>query len=584
MRTTSLQIWNRPLHVSERVRNPAFCAEGADRRIVARCVFQKAGGVMNYRRSGVNYIFWAMYGLTVCAALTVQAKSVCLLWGRGEVWWYLPAAGGCILLLFLVLFLPSRLICGKWGGKKDSRRAGHGRSRLAEGGYLALLIAVSLALRLLQLREAGAAGLQDAAVTLTAFAGFPFAALTFSSLSAWLKLLLSACAESGIRAAGLLPPLYETLGILLLYPALRSLAGRFPAALVTAVLAFLPVFPGLSAAGGPDGFFLTAAAVLLLFSSFYVKCFSLGNLSLKRPSPGKNAAACAVLCGFPAGAAAFLDSAFFPFLLFPIWASFLVLPAEGPLRRNRRMRKKEQNPENGQRAGSGLVVSRKRKAAGTVVLLLSAVLGYAALLALQTWISGEGPVETLAGKYGFAEGFSGRLWIENRVSEDMSAGGISFLLAERGILWLIPVVCFCVLYIFGFFDQKGNVGSVWLPSFLLSTVLCFSAREGEAKWTAAFFCWLVMAAMGLHSAFFREERRKRRRKDPEEAVAASAAALENGEKKTEHELLPGEPIPNPLPVPKKRAHREMDYAYEPGEDEMFFDIDQVEEGDDFDYQ
>ena len=70
---------------------------------------------MSYRRSGVNYILWALYGLTVCAALTRQAESVCLLFGWEEVQWCLLAAAGCICLLFLVLFLPAHLLAGRWG-------------------------------------------------------------------------------------------------------------------------------------------------------------------------------------------------------------------------------------------------------------------------------------------------------------------------------------------------------------------------------------------------------------------------------------------------------------------------------------
>ena len=42
------------------------------------------------------------------------------------------------------------------------------------------------------------------------------------------------------------------------------------------------------------------------------------------------------------------------------------------------------------------------------------------------------------------------------------------------------------------------------------------------------------------------------------------------------------PSSDPLPGPRKHVPRQMDYAYEPGEDEMFFDIDQLKEGDDFD--
>ena len=77
---------------------------------------------MSYRRSGVNYILWALYGLTVCAALTMQAETVCMLLGWAEVQWYLLAAAGCILLLFFLLFLPVRLLSGRYGssGKKSA--------------------------------------------------------------------------------------------------------------------------------------------------------------------------------------------------------------------------------------------------------------------------------------------------------------------------------------------------------------------------------------------------------------------------------------------------------------------------------
>lgn len=41
-------------------------------------------------------------------------------------------------------------------------------------------------------------------------------------------------------------------------------------------------------------------------------------------------------------------------------------------------------------------------------------------------------------------------------------------------------------------------------------------------------------------------------------------------------------IPNPLPLPKQHERKEMDYAFIPEEDKMHYDIDVVEENDDFD--
>ncbi len=41
-------------------------------------------------------------------------------------------------------------------------------------------------------------------------------------------------------------------------------------------------------------------------------------------------------------------------------------------------------------------------------------------------------------------------------------------------------------------------------------------------------------------------------------------------------------IPNPLPLPKKHVRRDMDYAFEPEEEQMKFDLDDLDELDDFD--
>ena len=300
---------------------------------------------------------------------------------------------------------------------------------------------------------------------------------------------------------------------------------------------------------------------LLIFSSLYIENLSAGLAFQKVPSVRKSAVGWAVLSGLLAGAAVFLDSAFVPLLLFPIWASIFVLPAD----------RTQQGVRSVRKAGG------KKRAAGIAALVFSAVLGYAAILALQVWISGAGPLEALMDRYG------------------LLAGSFGQLSAETGIFWMIPVICLCILYIFAFFDQQRNVGSVWLLPFLLSTFRCVFAQSGGAECAVALLFWLIMAGMGLHGAFFREVKRKGRREAGVSASVVSASAVpatavpgENGgiEERisTERRPLPGEPIPNPLPGPKKHERREMDYAFEPGEDRMFFDIDRVEEGDDFDYQ
>ena len=470
---------------------------------------------MRYHRSGANYILWALYGLMVCAVLTMQARTFCLLLGFEKVQWYLLVAAGIIFVLFFLLFLPIRLLAGKMGDGRKEGRFG----RLLEGLYLILIIAVSLALRLLGMKEAAEGGRGG---VLAAVSGFPFASLTFSSLYAWLSLTLSAWMQDGVLAAGFLRPLYETLGILLFYPSLRALAGRIPAVCVTASLSLLPFFSDSYGTGGQEGFFLTASAVLLLLAALYLE-----KLSDKK----KTVWGYAILFGIPAGAAVFLDPIFLTFLIFALWASLFV-------------------------SGAG---SAGRRAGGIVSLLVSALLGFICLSALQLFLSGVNLMEMLAGRFAPFPG--------------LSVHGLFAAASEGWLFWLFPVICFCVFYIFGFFDQRGNVGSVWLPSFLFSSFFSFFVKNAEPESAVTLLCWLIMAGMGIHSACCRERRRPVQEKEGSEAQEAVVPVSS---------VRPGEPLPNPLPGPKKHAHKQMDYAFEPGEDEMFFDIDQVEEGDDFD--
>ena len=72
----------------------------------------------------------------------------------------------------------------------------------------------------------------------------------------------------------------------------------------------------------------------------------------------------------------------------------------------------------------------------------------------------------------------------------------------------------------------------------------------------------------------KKTKRMREKKPPQPLDTASS--------QEEADILPGAPLPTPLPMPKRRAHKPIDYAFEPGEHEMCYDIEQIDEGDDFD--
>ncbi|MBQ5376409.1 MAG: hypothetical protein IIU45_06025, partial [Lachnospiraceae bacterium] len=53
--------------------------------------------------------------------------------------------------------------------------------------------------------------------------------------------------------------------------------------------------------------------------------------------------------------------------------------------------------------------------------------------------------------------------------------------------------------------------------------------------------------------------------------------------RVEEKIAPGMPLPNPLPVPKKRERKGMDYAKEVKEEDLHFDV-EISDEDDFDIQ
>ena len=62
---------------------------------------------------------------------------------------------------------------------------------------------------------------------------------------------------------------------------------------------------------------------------------------------------------------------------------------------------------------------------------------------------------------------------------------------------------------------------------------------------------------------------------------ASQNTIPAAEFRQEGEPAPGEYLDNPLPVPKRHVRKEMNYAFEPSPDLMFYEI-PVADNDDFD--
>lgn len=149
----------------------------------------------------------------------------------------------------------------------------------------------------------------------------------------------------------------------------------------------------------------------------------------------------------------------------------------------------------------------------------------------------------------------------------------SFWRAEPETLVLIVLAVICVFYVFGSFGEQGNKGLVWILPFLSLNLYSLHLISLNGEELIFILNWLIMAGVSVHSVICRNEE--------------GALMFRRKEKKAEKEparvLQPGEPIPNPLPGPKKHVHKEMDYAFIPEESQMCFDINELEAGkDEFD--
>ncbi len=130
---------------------------------------------------------------------------------------------------------------------------------------------------------------------------------------------------------------------------------------------------------------------------------------------------------------------------------------------------------------------------------------------------------------------------------------------------LVPVIVCSVFAVFGYWSEKGKYGVLWMLPFLFLNGYGWFLREPSKELQVLLLNWLIMAGIGLHSVCCVERKQK--------MTAAEAVSEEKP-----RELKPGEPIWNPLPVPKKHLHKEMDYAFQPAEDQMEFDLRELESG------
>lgn len=507
---------------------------------------------MRYLRCRFNYILWVLYGLVICIYFTVQTSLICAMLNLGWPYYFLGTAG-CALLLILAVYMPIHRLAEKRTGERQELK----HARLWECLFLIFAIAAAL---LLRLRMASSGGVQlygdkSLYIIAAATAGQPvrLTGLHFNDIFLFVLTCLFSTIGVWENNCILLQLALQIAAIALLYPAVRMIAGKIAAVAAVTAAALLPVYVESCLSATPESLRLLCFSQLLLLLGAM-----LGRL---RKNGRKSAAAGLILflSGFAAGIFSFLDYYFL---------SVFLLGLLGILYLERR----------GVRAKT-----RIREAAA---FFIAALCGFAGALCLQLFLFGGSIAEVLQ------EWFS-----VNLVSGQTGWAGFA---GRDELFYFLPLLLSAFFYVFGFFEQKGNLGIIWiLPfTFLLISNLIFGTSLEQQTITLLF--WSVFAGMGVHSmcCFEKDKNRKNKEKQAlskkrrhrsaasgkEASVQApfKAVGIEARLEAPVGEPLPGEPIPNPLPGPKKHIPREMDFAYEPKAEEMCFDIDRFEEGDDFD--
>ena len=507
---------------------------------------------MRYLRCRFNYILWALYGLAICISFTVQTSLICNMLDLGWPFYFLGTAG-CAFLLVLVIYTPVHMLAEKRAEENKVFQA----AQLCECLFLIFAIAAALLLRLWMASSGGAElyGDKGLYISAAAAAGGPVRLTGLHFREIFLFLLTCLFSAIGVWENNciLLQLALQTAAMVLLYPAVRMIAGKIAAIAAVTAAALLPVYVEYCLSATPEGLQLLCFSLLLLL---------VGGMLGKLKKSGRRSAAAGLilfLTGFAAGVFSFLDYYFLSVFLLG-FLGILYLERRG-VRANTRIKE-------------------------AAAFLIAAVCGFAGALCFQMFFFGGSFAQVI------------QIWIsEHMTAREADWAGFA---GREELFYFLPLLFPAFFYVFGFFEQKGNLGIIWILPFLFLLISEQIFGTGLENQTITLLFWSIFAGMGVHSmcCLEKDKNRKIKEKPPLKKIKRHHAGVSQRERPAhssrqavgiearleapQGEILPGEPIPNPLPGPRKHIPKEMEFAYEPKEEEMCFDIDRFEEGDDFD--
>lgn len=522
---------------------------------------------MTYKKTWLSYLLWAVY---TCLTGVMLANYAILFWQKkinavidyGTVLFVLSIFGMAVGVYLLI-----RYISGKIGAKHSV----NSHTKLLWETFIALSIFFTGLLYRVSLY------LQNIN-TLTETSYYRLATVKADDVvepmvhgasylyTMFLSFVLSFLGNK-IVAAVWTQILIQMAAILLVFFAVRRLAGRIPACIAMFALAISSVYAGQILVMTPESLFFVLYLAGMFIVSGYVKNVCQNHTKGFSAFPG------ALLSGFIIGFLTYLDAVSLTLFIF---LSGLVTGV-----------------------CCGNAGKKQKKDTGFSVLLIfsSLVAGgisFAGMLALNAY---SYYVETEAMAEAWFELYRTHLSIDYVLYQTEYSIVECFILAFLAFLLTMT-----------FWNRKKvqNATPWFLLMFLLAPTPLATAGVLDYQ-VCSVFLWSVLAGIGIQQSLVREEpvhgKREAGMKYPvvlkEELSGEGESVLEKGssleavsvpekEPSVEPESsLQGKPsekprfLENPLPLPKKHEKRTMDYQYEVAEDKLKFDI-EIEDDDDFD--
>lgn len=477
-----------------------------------------------------NRFTWFLYACILCLCFSVVTASLTRLMGLPVQFYFLLTAA-VVAAALLAVYLPARLIAAKW--RPDTGWMYEGKKGVFSSFFLpAALTALLICIRLFCAAPAGGA-VETQACYGQALSGDLFFSPFLGDLYAFLlwaglRIFSKEWAVSGINLA------LQAAGLLLFYEGIRKLNGAFCGMIAAFAVIFLPPFSDSAVAAEPQSLLFLFASLMIWLCGLFA---SKGGK--KRGIRAFFLVFVSVLCGMEILIAPLLSAVFF------FWLAVIFC----------------------------CLRSNRMRGIGMAAALCGALCGFCFLLLIGALARGERG--TLAGQVA--------ILLQSWLAPD-AVLGTDAVLHSPSIqdYWMTLAVFVPAMFALFTPDANGRRGSDYFPAWvILLGAAAFWETVSKAplqEQGLRFACLGVFAGMGIRNMFFvlpgmqSAEEKGVEKREPEEFVRRNPPLSRPA---------PGEYLENPLPVPKRHKKREMDYGFEPQQDQMYYEI-PVADNDDFD--